>query len=136
MASSDIIFHASITHMDIKRLATNFVSHILVPALTYTLLEKLTTHVVVALGGAVVVVTLAFWFPAVTTGLQWLDHLIERLRGQRRRQYVDDMCAFLNAYLQILTKYPPDLLPERLTHCIDAHIDGFVHIFKSLQGHL
>lgn len=120
--------------MDSKRLATNFVSRILVPALTYTLLEKLTAHVIIALGGAVAVVALAFWIPAVTTGLQSLDRLIERLRSQRRGRYVGDMCAFLNAYLDILTKYPPALLPEGLSHCLDAHIDVFAHTFQSLQG--
>jgi hypothetical protein len=120
--------------MDIKRLATHIVSRILVPALTYTLLEKLTTHVVVALGGAVAVVAFAFWIPSVRTGLQTLDHLIERLRRQRRGRYVHEMCAFLNAYLEILTKYPPASLPERLAHCIDAQIDVFAHTFESLQG--
>ncbi len=120
--------------MDIKRLTTHFVSRILVPALTYTLLEKLTAHVVVALGGAVAVVTIAFWIPSVTTGLQLLDRLIEQLRGQRRSRYVDDMCAFLNAYLHILTKYPPASLPERLARGIDAQIDVFAHTFESLQG--
>ncbi len=119
--------------MDIKRLATTFVCRILVPALTYTLLEKLTAHVVVALGGAVAVVTLAFWIPSVTTGLQSLDRLIERLRGRRRDRYVDKMCTFLNDYLRILTKYPPTLMPERLSHCMDAHLDVFAHTFESLQ---
>ncbi len=120
--------------MNIKHLATNFVTRILVPALTYTVLEKLTAHVVVACGGAVAVVTIAFFIPSVTTGLKSLDHLIERLRGQRRRRYVDEMCAFLNAYLHILTKYPPASLPEHLSHCVDAHIDVFAHTFRSLQG--
>lgn len=120
--------------MDIKRLATNFVSHILVPALTYTLLEKLTAHVVVALGGAVAVVTLAFWLPSATTGLRSLDRLIERLRSQRRGRYINDMCEFLNAYLHILTKYPPASLPERLARCVNAQIDAFAHTFESLQG--
>lgn len=120
--------------MDIKRLATHFVSGVLVPALTYTLLERLTAHVVVALGGAVTVVTLAFFVPSVTTGLRSLDCLVERLRHQHRRRYVDEMCTFLNAYLHILTAYPPALLPERLSHCVDAHIDIFAHTFRSLQG--
>jgi hypothetical protein len=119
--------------MNIKRLAINFVSGVFVPALTYTLLEKLTSHVVVALGGAVTVVTLAFCFPAMTTGFRALDHLIERLRHQRRYRYVDDMCTFLNTYLGILTKYPPDVLPEKLSRCVHANIEMFVHTFQSLQ---
>jgi len=131
---SEPTFYACITDMDIKRLTKNFVSGILVPALTYTLLERLTAHVIVALGGAVAVVTLAFWMPTITTGLRSLDHLIERLRAQRRVRYIEDMCAFLNAYLHILTKYPPAMLPERLAHCVHAHLKVFAHTFRSLQG--
>jgi hypothetical protein len=126
--------YASMIDMDIKRLATNFVSQILVPALTYTLLEKLTAHVVVALGGTVAMVALALWIPSITTGLRSLDHLIERLRAQRRGRYIDDMCRFLNAYLHILTKYPPAILPENLSRCVHAHLAAFAHAFRSLQG--
>ena len=119
--------------MDIKRWTGHFVSRIFVPALTFTLLEKLTAHMVVALGGAAVVVTLAFLFPDITTGLRSLDHLIEGLRRQRRRQCIDEMCAFFNAYLDILTQYPPAILPEKLSRCVDAQIDVFAHALQTLR---
>ena len=120
--------------MDIKRWIGHFISRVFVPTLTYTLLERLTAHVVVALGGAVAVVTLAFLFPEITTGLKSLDHLIEGMRRQRRRQYLDEMCAFLNAYLDILTQYPPAILPDKLSRCVEAHIDVFAHAFQTLRA--
>ncbi len=105
-----------------------------IPAFTYVILEKLTEHLVIAIGGSITVVTVAYYVPTVTTGLKSLDNLIERLRHQRRHRYLDEMCDFLNAYTHVLTKYPPALLPERLSRCVEAHIDALDHTFQSLQG--
>jgi hypothetical protein len=44
------------------------------------------------------------------------------------------MCVFLDAYLHLLTKYPPAILPENLSRCVHAHIEIFAHTFRSLQG--
>ncbi len=119
--------------MEIKRAAINFVFGFLIPSCTYIILEKLTEHIVIAIGGSVTVLTVAYYVPSATTGLKSLDNLIERLRRQRRQRYLDEMCDFLNAYTHILTKYPPALLPKRLSRCVDAHIDVLTHTFQSLQ---
>lgn len=120
--------------MEIKRAAINFVFGFLLPSFTYILLEKLTEHIVIAVGGSVTVLTVAYYVPTATTGLKALDNLIERLRRQRRQRYLDEMCEFLNTYTHILTKYPPALLPKRLSRCVDAHIDVLAHTFQSLQA--
>ncbi len=120
--------------MDIKHVVTNFVFGFLIPAFTWIVLEKLTEHIIFAIGGSVTVLTIAYYVPSATTGLKALDNLIERCRHQRRRRYIDEMCAFLNAYIQLLAKYPPNLLPEQLSCCVDAHLLVFAHAFRSLQG--
>jgi hypothetical protein len=63
--------------MELKRYLIWFIGHVLAPAFTYTVLEKLTEHVVVAIGGTVALVGLAFWLPSLTTGIAYLDAGLE-----------------------------------------------------------
>ena len=120
--------------MDAKRLGTIIVGRFLAPALTYVILERLTEYVVVAIGGAVGLVTLAFFMPSLATGIASLDAGFERLRATKRSRLITGWCERLNAYKAVLTKYPPELLPRDWAEPLMSQHDILIRFLRQHRG--
>ena len=120
--------------MDFKRYLIWFVGHVLAPAFTYVVLEKLTEHIVVAIGGTVALVGLAFLLPSLTTGFASLDAGLELLRSTRRTRLLTTWCHFIRAYKRVLTKYPPALLPAETAASVTSQLDVFSVALRRLRG--
>ena len=120
--------------METKRYITWFVGRVLAPAFTYTVLEKLTEHAVVAIGVTVALVGLAFFLPSLTTVIFSLDAGLEYLRTARRTRLLTACRRFMEAYKRVLTKYPPTLLPAEAAASVTAQLEIFSRAFRRLRG--
>lgn len=120
--------------MKTKRLIKSLLGRILAPSYVGTAFWLLTDDIVLAIGGAAVSVALTMVMPFLETGIDAAKELRETFNAKRRTQLLDTFIQFINAYKNVVAKYPLDVLPDALTHNVAEQLGTFDRYLRRLKG--
>jgi hypothetical protein len=120
--------------MDKKRFLKALFGRILTPSYISTILWLITDTVEVVVLGVALSVVLAVASPLLETGVEFLEELRIQRQATRRGALLAAFVGFMNAYKDVLTKYPAALFPCPLAHSMSDQVELLAQYFRTLKG--
>jgi hypothetical protein len=120
--------------MDKKRLLKRLFGRILTPSYISTMLWLLTGAVEIVILGVALSVVLAVAAPFLETFTELLEELRARRQAGRKQQLLETFISFINAYKNVLTRYPPALLPLPLADGVTDQLERLAQYMRTLKG--
>ncbi len=120
--------------MDIKRVIKRLFGRILAPSYVSAVIWLLTDAIEVVILGVALSVALVVAAPFLETLAEAMQELRAKFEVRRKAQLLHTFVPFINAYKDVLAKYPPELLPDSLAYGVADQLEIVAQHLRTLKG--
>jgi hypothetical protein len=120
--------------MNVRRYLKRLFGRLLTPSYVSTIIWICTDTIEIVFFGLALSMVLAMASPFLETAAEACHELRTKRQARRKTALLERYIPFINAYKDIVTKYPPGLLPPPLQQSLSAQLDILAHHLQLLKG--